>query len=45
MRSQNYAAVDFFKHTSPGVVASSPKRQDDVPGIPVTVCQYPARAQ
>ena len=45
MRSQNYAAVDFFKHTSPGVVASSPERQDDVPGIPVTVYQYPGRQQ
>jgi hypothetical protein len=43
MRSQNYAAVDFFKHTSPGVVASSPERDDDVPGIPVTVYQYPGR--
>src|SRR2546428_6124361 len=43
MRSQNYAAVDFFKHTSPSVVASSPPRADDVPGIPVTVHQYPAR--
>jgi len=43
MRSQNYAAVDFFKHTSPSVVASSPARADDVPGIPVAVHQYPAR--
>jgi hypothetical protein len=44
MRSQNYAAVDFFKHTTPRVVASSPEREGDVPGIPVTVHQYPARA-
>lgn len=43
MRSHNYAAVDFFKHTTPSVVASSPEREDGVPGIPVTVHQYPAR--
>jgi hypothetical protein len=42
MRSQNYAAVNFFRHTSPRVVSSSPERSDDVPGIPVTVHQFPA---
>jgi hypothetical protein len=43
IRSQNFGAVNFFKHTSPRVVASSPDREGDVPGIPVTVLQLPAR--
>ena len=45
IRSQNLAAVNFFKHTSPRVVDSSPDRDGDVPGIPVTVLQYPATAE
>jgi hypothetical protein len=44
IRSQNYGAVNFFRHTSPRVLESSPEREGDVPGIPVTVLQYPARA-
>ena len=43
IRSQNYGAVNFFRHTSPRVLDSSPEREGDVPGIPVTVLQYPAR--
>ncbi len=43
IRSQNYAAVDFFKHTTPLVVSSSPEREGDVPGISVSVLQYPRR--
>ena len=43
VRSQNYAAIDFFKHTTPSVVAGSPEREGDVPGISVTVQQYPRR--
>jgi hypothetical protein len=42
IRSQNFGAVNFFKHTSPRVVASSPEREGEVPGIPVTVLQFPA---
>lgn len=43
VRSQNYAAIDFVKHTTPAVVAGSPERQGDVPGISVTVQQYAGR--
>jgi hypothetical protein len=43
IRAQNFGAVNFFKHTSPRVVDSSPEREGDVPGIPVTVLQLPAR--
>jgi len=43
IRSQNFGAVNFFRHTSPRVVESSPERVGDVPGIPVTVLQLPAR--
>jgi hypothetical protein len=43
IRAQNFGAVNFFKHTSPRVVDSSPEREGDVPGIPVTVLQLPAK--
>jgi len=44
IRAQNYAAVDFFRHTSPHLLDSSQEGTGDVPGIPVSVLQYPARA-
>jgi hypothetical protein len=43
VRSQNFGAINFFRHTSPRVVDSSPDREGDVPGIPVTVLQFPAQ--
>jgi len=42
IRTLNKAAFDFFKHTSPSVVANVPE-ESETPGIPVTVLQYPRR--
>ncbi len=43
MRSQNFAVVNWWKKYSPGFFDSVPQRAGDVPGLSVTVTQYPAR--
>jgi len=42
MRSQNFAVVNWWQKYSPGFFDDVPKREGDVPGISVTVLQYPA---
>jgi ribosomal protein S18 acetylase RimI-like enzyme len=43
MRSQNFAVVNWWQKYSPGFFDDVPKRDGDVPGLSVTVLQYPAR--
>jgi N-acetylglutamate synthase-like GNAT family acetyltransferase len=43
MRSQNFAVVNWWKKYSPDFFEGIPEREGDVPGISVTVQQYPAR--
>jgi hypothetical protein len=42
MRSQNFAIVDWWKKYSPAFWDEVPEREGAVPGIPVTILQYPA---
>lgn len=44
MRSQNFAVVNWWKKYVPDFFDDVPQREGEVPGIPVTVFQYPARA-
>ena len=43
MRSQNFAIVNWWKKYTPDFFEGVPEREGDVPGISVTVQQYPAR--
>jgi hypothetical protein len=43
VRSKNRTAIGFFEHTNPNVMRSMSEGQGDLPGIPVTVLQYPGR--
>ena len=43
MRSQNFAVVNWWKKYVPAFFDDVPEREGDVPGISVTVLQYPAR--
>ena len=43
MRSQNFAVVNWWKKYVPEFWDDVPQREGEVPGIPVTVLQYPAR--
>lgn len=44
MRSTNFAVVNWWRKYSPGFFEGQPERgEGEVPGIPVTVLQYPAR--
>jgi GNAT superfamily N-acetyltransferase len=42
-RSQNFAVVNWWKKYVPTFFDDVPQREGAVPGIPVTVMQYPAR--
>src|SRR6185295_6184368 len=43
MRSQNFAVVGWWQKYSPGFFDNVPKREGEVPGISVTVLQYPSQ--
>ncbi len=43
MRSQNFAVVHWWKKYAPSFFDNIPDREGDVPGISVTVLQYPSR--
>jgi hypothetical protein len=43
MRSRNFAVVGWWKKYSPGFFDGVPQREGEVPGVPVTVLQIPAR--
>jgi GNAT superfamily N-acetyltransferase len=43
MRSRNFAVVGWWEKYVPGFFDNIPDREGDVPGISVTVLQYPAR--
>jgi len=43
MRSQNFAVVNWWKKYMPDFWEGIPQREGEVPGIPVTVLQFPAR--
>ncbi|MEX2225126.1 MAG: hypothetical protein WEB52_01605 [Dehalococcoidia bacterium] len=42
IRSHNQAVVEWWKRYTPGIMDNVPERADNVPGVPVTVMQYPA---
>ncbi|MCH8849263.1 MAG: hypothetical protein IIC89_00380, partial [Chloroflexi bacterium] len=44
MRSQNYAVVNWWKKYVKDMFEDIPEREGDIPGISVTVLQYPARS-
>lgn len=44
MRSQNFAVVNWWKKYNPEFFDDTPERAGDVPGISVSVLQYPKRA-
>jgi hypothetical protein len=44
MRSRNFAVVGWWQKYAPGFFDNIPGREGDVPGISVTVLQYPRRA-
>lgn len=43
MRSQNFAVVNWWKKYVPGFFDDVPEREGEVPGLPVTVSQFPPR--
>jgi hypothetical protein len=44
MRTQNFAVVNWWQKFVPGFFDNVPKREGAVPGIPVSVSQFPAQA-
>jgi hypothetical protein len=44
MRTQNFAVANWWQKFIPGFFDNVPKREGSVPGIPVSVAQFPARA-
>ena len=42
MRSQNFAVVNWWQKYSPQFFDNTPKREGEVPGIPISVAQFPA---
>ena len=44
MRSQNFAVVNWWKKYDPDFFAETPQQEGEVPGVPVSVAQLPARA-
>jgi hypothetical protein len=45
MRSQNFAVVNWWQKYSPQFFENTPTREGSVPGIPISVSQYPADAR
>lgn len=43
MRTQNFAVVSWWQKFVPGFFDNTPKRDGAVPGIPVSVAQFPAQ--
>ncbi len=43
MRTENFAVVGWWKKYAPGFWDNIPKKEGEVPGVRVTVLQYPAR--
>ncbi|HTO70172.1 MAG TPA: hypothetical protein VMR31_09965 [Myxococcota bacterium] len=44
MRSGNFAVVGWWEKHVPGFFENTPRRENEVPGLPVTVAQLPARS-
>ncbi len=44
MRTQNFAVVNWWKKYIPDTFENVPTREGSVPGIPVSVAQFPSRA-
>jgi hypothetical protein len=44
MRSGNFAVVGWWEKHVPGFFDHTPKRENEVPGLPITVSMIPARA-
>ena len=45
MRSQNFAVVNWWQKYSPQFFENTPTREGSVPGLPISVSQFPADAQ
>lgn len=45
MRSQNFAVVNWWQKYSPQFFENTPTREGAVPGLPISVSQYPADAR
>lgn len=45
MRSQNFAVVNWWQKYSPDFFENTPKNEGKVPGIPISVAQFPADAR